>query len=172
MISRVVLAGILFTISIFPVVASAREVFNVDVIPCGPTVPLTAPGADGCGSNPAGIDPLTAGSVRVEHTGKVRVMLKGAPRRKTYLVTVANWIPGSFPLQQFNGIGTTCPSPFKEIGSVTTDSMGNYNGPIRLPSPASGVFAFPARTRLGQPNFAFSNLGCITSQFTSGFRIP
>jgi Ca2+-binding RTX toxin-like protein len=139
----------------------AEDVFEVDIIKCG--VPGTS---EGCGSNPEATDPLKEGDVEVDDKGNVRVELKGAAANTTYTVFVGNWVTGGGFQMQFLGSGTACSG---EIGTVETNSNGDFEGPVTTES--GGNFAFPEKTFIGQPNFIFNNPACTQTQFTTGFRI-
>jgi len=149
-----------------PVSAGGGRVFEMDIIPCGPTS-----ASDGCGSNPGASDPFNAGKVWVNRDGKVKVELKGAAPSTTYVVFVSNWVTGGRAQSQFLGTGPAfCGEGSISIGTITTGRRGNFHGSITTPS--GTPFVFPAGTKLGQPNFAFNNPDCVQTQFTTGFAIP
>lgn len=147
-------------VSIFVIPTMAANVFEADIIKCGSTGTVS-----GCGSNPPATDPLEGGKVEVDEMGKVQVQLTGAAPNTTYTVFVGNWISGNGFQFQFTGTGSVCGG---EIGTVRTNNNGNFEGPVNT---GSGDFAFPDKTLIGQPNFAFNNPACSQTQFTTGFLI-
>jgi len=156
--------SILLTGGVFLLPARA-DLFDAGVIPCG-----AAGAPDDCGINPPASDPLTSGAVAVGDGGAVQVQLNGAAPSTTYAVYVGNWanlLAGGGFQPQFFGTGTLCG---EEVGTITTDANGNFQGPITT---ASGdTFVFPSGTSIGQLNFAFNNPACTQTQFTTGVRIP
>ena len=130
--------------------------FDVDVIRCG-----LAFAPDGCGSNGPATNPLRNGNVRLTSNGKVRVSLRGAAPSTIYQVFVGNWVTGgAFQPQHPAG-------PAVSIGTITTNSSGNFEGNVQ--SAPFVDFVFPPATSIGQPNFAFNN---GPTQFTTGFSVP
>lgn len=140
----------------------AARLMETDIIKCG-----AAGLPNSCGSSVDAVDPLGEGFVNVTDTGGIGVLLKGASPSATYSVFVGNWASDGNWRSQFDGDASFCGN--KAIGTITTDSLGNFAGWITT---AGGtVFSFPQGTAIGQPNFAFNNSACVT-QFTTGFRVP
>jgi hypothetical protein len=155
----IVLVSVLSMAGLFAGPAMA-QVFRSYVIPCG------APGGvNDCGSNPAATDGLAFGQVEVNNGGVVMVELVAAAPDTTYSVFVGNWVDGNGFQVQFIG---DCPSG--AIGTITTNSNGDYNGRVIT---CGGVrFLFPQPTHISQLNFAFNGAHTpAVTQFTTGIDL-
>ena len=155
----IILISLFAIIGILVSPASARNVFELNVIRCGESF-----SSEGCGSNSPATDPLSKGEVEVNDDGSVEVKLKGALPNTSYRLFVGNWVTaGGFQLH-FVGDGI-----FGSIGTVTTDFAGNFEGYVS--TDLGEVFIFPLGLSIGQPNFAFNNPWAGPPQFTTGFIV-
>jgi hypothetical protein len=142
--------------------ATAGDLFRVNVIKCG--APVTT---GDCGFFPPSPLPLAEGEIRSNDMGEVRVDLIGAAPDTTYKIYVGSFFIGGGFVQRY-------PDAFccRNIGTVTTDASGNFDGAITT-SPGA-EFVFPAGTSLAQPSFVFTYIPVGGSEqvvYTTGFAV-
>ena len=142
--------------------AAAEDFFRVNVIKCG--APVTT---GDCGFFPASPLPLDEGEIRSNDKGEVRVDLIGAAPDTTYKIYVGSFFIGGGFVQRYPD-ASCC----RNIGTVTTDAQGNFDGAITT-SPGA-EFVFPAGTSLAQPSFVFTYIPAGGSEqvvYTTGFAV-
>ena len=142
--------------------AAAEDFFRVNVIKCGP--PVTT---GDCGFFPASPIPLDEGEILVNDKGEVMVDLKGAAPETTFKIYVGTFFIGGGFVQRYPD-ASCC----RNIGTVTTDAQGNFDGAITT-SPGA-EFVFPAGTSLAQPSFVFTYIPVGGSEqvvYTTGFVV-
>jgi len=140
--------------------ATAADLYKVNVIKCG--APVTT---GDCGFFPPSPIPLDEGEIRSNDKGEVSVALQGAAPDTTYKIYVGSFFIGGGFVQRYPD-ASCC----RNIGTVTTDADGNFDGAIATPLGAD--FVFPAGTSLGQPNFVFTFIpagGSEQAVYTTGF---
>ena len=157
-----ILLGVFVIGGVFAGPAAAEDLYRVDVIKCG------APGTTGdCGVFPPSPIPLDKGEVRANDKGEVRVDLEGAAPDTTYKIYVGSFAIGDGFVQRYPD-AACC----RNIGTVTTDAKGKFDGAIT--TPVGAEFVFPAGTSLGQPNFVFTFIpagGPEQAVYTTGFVV-
>jgi len=156
-----ILLGGLVIGGVFAGPATAGDLYRVNVIKCG------VPGTTGdCGFFPPSSIPLDEGEVRANDKGEVRVDLKGAAPDTTYKIYVGSFAIGDGFFQRYPDA-----APIRNIGTVTTNAKGDFEGAITTSLGAE--FVFPAGTSLAQPNFVFTFPvgGSEQAVYTTGFAV-
>jgi hypothetical protein len=130
-------------------------IWDANLVPCNLVI---------CGKFPQNIATLTLtnGSIAVARSGLVTITLKDLRNLST------GQIMANKTLDVFFGSFTSFVSEFPQLGVITTDENGNFNGTINTRGGAPFVFALGT---IFSGQFVLNDPG-IRSEFITGFSVP